>query len=487
MMFNNLELKQKIVALQSALDALNKSQAVIEFDLNGIILDANKNFLNVTGYNLDEIKGQHHSMFVEPEYKISKEYEQFWVNLKEGIYQQAEYRRFGKNGKEIWIQASYNPIFKDNKPFKIVKYATDITQEKLQNADYLGQINAIHKSKAVITFDLEGNILDANDNFLKTMGYSHEEIKGKHHSMFVESEYRNSNEYKQFWAELKQGIYHSGEFKRVNKSGKKIWLQACYNPILNLNGKPFKIVKYASDITKQMKNQRIKDIVDQNLNKLSSAINQSKNANNLAIQTSSNIQAVAAAAEEMSASIKDISSNIGKSKDRVEEMFNQIDTTNKTTQQLAVTSKSMSNIVDLIVNIANNINLLALNATIEAARAGEAGKGFAVVASEVKNLASQTTKATEQITNQINEMQNMSSNVGELLEGTKSSIEAVRQFTTIVATSIEEQTAVTSEISQNIQNASNSVNHISGNVNEVTNAIQISYDAINQVENASLD
>ena len=232
--------------------AIRKSQAVIEFGMDGTVLDANDNFLNALGYTLDEVKGRHHSMFVEPAYKQSNEYREFWAALNRGEYQAAEYKRIGKAGKEVWIQASYNPILDLNgKPFKVVKYATDMTEEKLRNADYTGQIAAIRKSQAVIAFDMNGTVLDANHHFLNALGYALEEIKGRHHSMFVDEAYRQSPEYKEFWAKLNRGEYQAEEYKRIGKGGREVWIQASYNPILDLNGKPFKVVKYAIDVTAQ--------------------------------------------------------------------------------------------------------------------------------------------------------------------------------------------------------------------------------------------
>ncbi|MBN8531640.1 MAG: PAS domain S-box protein [Alphaproteobacteria bacterium] len=233
------------------LQALDKSQAVIEFAMDGTILEANQNFLNAMGYTLEEIKGKHHSMFVDPAYKTSPEYQQFWAGLNRGEYQAAEYKRIGKDGKEIWIQASYNPILgSSGKPERVVKYATDITKQKIQNADYAAQIDAINKSQAVIQFNLDGTIIDANTNFLGTLGYSLDEIKGKHHAIFVDPAFRESAEYRQFWENLARGQYQAGEYKRFGKGGKEIWIQASYNPIFDLNGKVKKVVKYATDITK---------------------------------------------------------------------------------------------------------------------------------------------------------------------------------------------------------------------------------------------
>ncbi|CAB9492338.1 PAS domain S-box protein [Alteromonas macleodii] len=242
--------KQKNADFEGQITAINKSQAVIEFDLEGNILNANENFLAAMGYSLSEIKGQHHSMFVDPRYKLSAEYAAFWQSLKAGEHTEGEYKRIAKGGKEIWIRASYNPIFDSTgMPFKVVKFATDVTQDKLRNAYFEGQINAISKSQAVIEFDVDGNIITANDNFLNTMGYRLDEIKGKHHQLFVDEENRQTESYQRFWSELKEGKFFSGEFKRVSKSGNSVWIQASYNPIEDMNGNPFRVVKYATNIT----------------------------------------------------------------------------------------------------------------------------------------------------------------------------------------------------------------------------------------------
>ena len=255
------------------LQAISKAQAVIEFGLDGKVLTANDNFLNTLGYSLSEIQGQHHSMFVPADYRDSMAYRQFWEKLGRGEYDAGQYKRLGRGGKEVWIQASYNPIMDMNgKPFKVVKYATDITQAKLQAADYAGQLQAISKAQAVIEFSLDGKILTANDNFLHTLGYSLNEIQGQHHSMFVEPDYRNSVEYRLFWEKLGRGEYDSGRYKRVGRGGQEIWIQASYNPIMDMNGKPFKVVKYASDVTAEVNaNNMLREAVEQAQNVTSAA------------------------------------------------------------------------------------------------------------------------------------------------------------------------------------------------------------------------
>ena len=250
---------------EAVLAAVNKSQAVIEFKLDGTVLHANDNFLQTLGYKLDDIKGRHHSMFVEPAYAASSEYRGFWDRLNRGEFDAGEYKRIGKDGKEVWIQASYNPVMDaQGKPCKVVKYATDITQAKLRAADFEGQLNAVGKAQAVIEFSLDGKILHANDNFLNTLGYSLSEIKGQHHSMFVDPDFRNSVDYRLFWEKLGRGEYDAGQYKRLGKGGREIWIQASYNPIMDMNGKPFKVVKYATDVTAEVHaNNMLRQAVEQ--------------------------------------------------------------------------------------------------------------------------------------------------------------------------------------------------------------------------------
>mgnify|MGYP000406557592 FL=1 len=246
------EQKRKNADYEGQINAIDKSLAVIEFDLEGVIQNANANFCATTGYELNEIKGQHHSMFVEPNYKMSPEYAAFWRDLKKGEFKSGEFKRVRKDGSELWIQASYNPIFDEfGQPIKVVKYASDVTEQKLKNAFNTGQIDAISRSQAVIEFDINGNILVANDNFLATVGYSLDEIQGKHHRIFVTKQERESEEYQAFWKKLAEGQFYSGEFHRIAKDGSDIWIQATYNPILDINGNAVKVVKYASNITEQ--------------------------------------------------------------------------------------------------------------------------------------------------------------------------------------------------------------------------------------------
>lgn len=246
--------KSKSAALKAdeLVAAIQRSHAVIEFDLDGIIQSANENFLKTLGYTLEEIQGRHHSIFVGEEERESAEYRQFWRNLGHGEFFQREFRRFAKGGREVWIEASYNPVFDANgKPYKVVKFATDITAQKAKELDARGKMTAIDHSQAVIEFEMDGSVITANENFLQAMGYSLDEIRGKHHSIFVDETERESPQYKQFWAALNRGEFFSSEYRRVGKGGREVWIHGGYNPVFNAQGKPVKVVKFAVDITKR--------------------------------------------------------------------------------------------------------------------------------------------------------------------------------------------------------------------------------------------
>jgi len=422
----------KLVSLEESgkTAAISRAQAVIEFNLDGTIITANENFLNALGYSLGEIQGKHHSMFVEPAVRDSAAYREFWAKLNRGEYDAAEFKRIGKGGKEVWILASYNPILDEKgKPFKVVKFATNVTEQKLRTADLSGQIAAIGKSQAVIEFNMDGSILNANDNFLRTLGYSLTEIKGRRHSMFVESAERDSAAYREFWAALNRGEYQAAEYKRIGKGGKEVWIQASYNPILDMNGKPFKVVKYATDITQQvvarMKNEHVRGMMD----------------------------SVASGAEELNASVREISEAMTKSKDTALDAVGRVEAADREAQRLSAAADSMSGIVELIGSITGQINLLALNATIESARAGEAGRGFAVVASEVKSLANQAKQATDRIGQEIASLNGISGDVVTALTEIKHAIQNVSQYVTSTAAAVEEQSTVTNEMSSSMQRA----------------------------------
>lgn len=251
------EKDQRLRKLEGQLDAFDKSQAMVEFQMDGTVNWANQNFLDVVGYKLSEVQGRHHSMFVDEAQASGQHYRRFWERLNHGEFVSDVFKRRSKSGQEVWIQASYNPIMDSSgRPVKVVKLATDVTQERLRAADHKGQLEAISKSQAVVEFDLDGTILSANDNFLQTIGYTASEVEGRHHRMFVGVEYASSPEYRRFWEDLRRGEYVAAEFERIGKNGRMVWIQASYNPIFDLNGKPFKVVKFATDVTAQVMAKR---------------------------------------------------------------------------------------------------------------------------------------------------------------------------------------------------------------------------------------
>ena len=434
--------------MAAKLSALDKSQAVIEFGLDGTILTANANFCDAMGYRLDEIKGKHHSLFVVPQEAQSESYREFWAKLRRGAFDSGEYKRLAKGGREVWIQASYNPVLDGSgRPVKVVKFAADVTARKLLAADAKGQTDAIARSQAVIHFGLDGTILDANANFCAAMGYTLDEIKGRHHAMFVDPDTARGAEYRMFWEKLRRGEYDASEYKRVAKGGREVWIQASYNPIFDADGKPFKVVKFATDITHAMAARlSVASLVD---------------------QSTSNVHGVASAAEEMAASIQEINVNMARSRQAVEDIVGKVNTAGESSSALHRSSEAMGKIVDLIRGIADRVNLLALNATIEAARAGEAGKGFTVVASEVKSLAGQTKQATDSIGAEIAAMLSVSASVAQTVGEAVTSADLVSQYVNSVAAALEEQSAATREISGQAQNASHALSDINDQVKKI--------------------
>lgn len=495
--------KLQSAEFEGKVSAIGKSQAVIEFKMDGTIIWANENFCKTMSYDLKEIQGKHHSMFAEPATAASNEYKHFWEKLNRGEFDTAEYKRLAKGGREVWIQASYNPILDMNgRPFKVVKFATDITTNKIKNSDFESMLNAISKAQAVIEFSMDGTILTANENFLKTMGYDLKEIQGKHHRMFATGQVGISSEYRGFWEKLNRGEFDTGEYLRVGRGGKEVWIQASYNPIFDLNGKPYKVVKYATDITSVK--TMIKSM-EETANSLATAASeltatatqmsstadrtnsQSNDASSAASQVSAGVKTVAVNTEEMAASIKEIARSANESAEMSKQTLIRAQNTNKTITQLGISSQEIGNVIKVISSIAQQTNLLALNATIEAARAGDAGKGFAVVANEVKELAKQTAKATEDITNKIGAIQADSMAAVEAIAGISQAMDKLNSISGAIAASVEQQTATTNEVSRVVLESTKGVESIATTVRGVSMAARESKASSEQTLSASKD
>ncbi|WP_445679186.1 methyl-accepting chemotaxis protein [Radicibacter daui] len=422
--------KQEAVLNAGRLSAINKSQAVIEFTADGTILDANENFIAVMGYGLAEIKGRHHSLFVAEAERESSGYRDFWKKLAAGEYQSGLFPRVARGGRAVWLRASYNPVLNaQGKVVRVVKFATDVTARQEEVADNAGRLAAIDRAQAVIEFMLDGTIVSANANFLKALGYTLEEVRGKHHSMFVDPAERESAAYKAFWDKLRKGEYQADQYRRIGKGGRPVWIEASYNPVLDASGKPLKIVKFATDVTQKVleaqKNKRVSEMLHN----------------------------VAAGAEELNLSVREISSSMASSSRTAGHATGLAVEADGAAKRLASAAEAMGGIVDVINNITGQINLLALNATIESARAGEAGKGFAVVAGEVKNLANQAKAATERISGEIEGMRGISGDVTSALNAIRGSIDELTEYVNSTAAAIEEQSTVANEMAQNMQRA----------------------------------
>jgi methyl-accepting chemotaxis protein len=605
---------------RGVLGAIDASYAYIEFHLDGTIIRANDNFLKVTGYRLDEIQGKHHRMFVPPEIVSSPAYAQLWRDLADGKATSDVIKRVTKDGREIWIQAVYAPV-KDEmgRVFKVVKLATDVTEARMKAADHEGQLAAISKAQAVIEFGLDGKILTANDNFLRTLGYSLAEIKGQHHSMFVDPEHRSSVEYRMFWDKLGRGEYDAGQYKRIGKGGREVWIQASYNPIFDLNGKPYKVVKYATDITAEvLANRMLREAVEQaqkvtgaakagdlsqriplegksgpigelcagvnslmettstifgdvgrvfgalaagdlsqrisrdyqgvfakvkadanatsetldavigdvgrvfsglaagdlgqritrdcqgifdqvrrdansSCDKLGGIVEELRAAANALTAASEQVSATAqslaqgaseqaASVEETTASVQQMSHSIRQNSDNAKvtdgmatKAAQEAGEGGQAVEQTVGAMKSIAKRISIIDDIAYQTNLLALNAAIEAARAGEHGKGFAVVAVEVRKLAERSQVAAQEIGQLASDSVGTAERAGTLLAQMVPSIGKTSELVQEIAASSEEQsegvnqiTAAMGQLSQSTQQNASASEELAATAEELS-------------------
>lgn len=467
---------------KSLLAAVVKSHAVIEFDLTGTILNANQNFCDALGYQHVDIIGKKHRLFVDPAEAESHAYRDFWQRLAEGRYEQGQFKRYGKGGREIWIEATYNPIFKRCKPYRIVKFATDITAQKRASLENQGKLDALDRAQAIIEFSPDGTILSANANFLNTLGYGLSEIVGKHHAMFCEPDYVRTTEYAQFWKNLAAGDFKTDQFARIAKGGKKVFIQASYNPIMDDKGRVFKVVKFATDVSGRVKavqdvgaglhrlaDCNIRMTIDEPFipefehlrNDFNTSIAKFQEAlvsvlmevNGLSTES----QAMRGASESLAdrtalqataldqtlASVEKITLAIRQSSERTQETRQLVGDARKAAtasvdvvgnaiqaiNRIQGASQEIGKIIDVIDQIAFQTNLLALNAGVEAARAGDAGKGFAVVAQEVRDLAQRSANAAKEIAGLIN---NSSKEVGEGVRFVGETGEALKKIEELV-------------------------------------------------------
>lgn len=472
----------ELCVLRSISNALNRVQAVIEFKPDGTIISANENFLKVLGYELSEIVGKHHRIFCDEGFANSPAYVSLWSKLASGEFDSGEYKRIKKDGQCVWINASYNPVFDENGLVdRVVKFATDITEDKRRNAEIESKMQAISRSQAIIEFNVDGTIKTANENFLNTMGYHIDDIKNRHHKMFCDEEYAKTEEYKNFWIKLSQGEFHSGRFLRFSKAGNQVWIQATYNPVLDESGRVVGVMKVATDITKQVEiESKVKElstafsVKSKNISDEKEQLNSENNELSAAmISMTETISAFNIKIESVASNVKSTNELASATQQQAESGKRKIEDLIEAMAQINKSSADIEEIIRVISDIANLTNLLAFNAAIEAARAGEHGLGFSVVAEEVRKLAEKSSSSAKEISRLISEsIRRIQS--GSLI--TKDAGDSFSQILTGVSNTTESMSeiAAASEVQlESARNLQNGVERISRGLRKSSKASEL--------------
>ncbi|NGM34802.1 PAS domain-containing protein [Methylobacterium sp. DB0501] len=467
-------------AAPAALRAIEISQAIIECAIDGTILSGNKVFLDMAGYQLTDVVGMNHHIFVPIGMRDSAEYQSLWDHLRMGVPQRVEFPLAVRDGREVWLQASYNPVRgRGGRIVKIIGLWTDISALRQRALDAERRLDALDRSQAVITFTPDGTIEHANRNFLDALGYQLEDVRRQHHRVFVDPSEWETAAYRAFWAALRAGEFQAAEYRRLGKDRREVWIQATYNPIFDEQGRVVRVVKFATDVTAQVSERQRRAEAGRAIagdltiigDAVSGVTEQSGQAASAVARVSGDIQAVAAGAEELAASVAEISHQVTHAATISQAAVTQAQNTSAIVAGLSRQANAIGEVVSLIQTIAEQTNLLALNATIEAARAGSAGKGFSVVAAEVKALAGQTARATDEIRAQIN---NTRAATGEAVSAIGTIQETIRQLNDVsaaIAAAVEEQAVVTREMSGSMQTASRGTEQIAAGVSTIAGAV----------------
>ena len=382
-------LREELSSLQQVRDSLESEMLVLTLDSNGRIQSVNQNFIDEMLYKSSDLIGRDLDDIVPAHVKSDEFHHRFKSALTRGEHFAGAVRLLRGNGQEAWLRSIAQPVRSSNGKIKCFSiYSSDLTRTIEASREHENLIGALVRSTAVIEFDLNGNVLTANERFLSGMGYSLAQIKGKHHRMFCEPEDYNSAEYQNFWRRLNAGEFVAERFKRVDSHGRVVWLEASYNPVLDANNKLYKVVKFATVITDQVNQEQ--------------AVAEAANiAYSTSQQTDQSAQRGTAVVTQAVNVMRDLAKHMQTAGEGIEALNEQ--------------SLVIGTIVKTISGIAEQTNLLALNAAIEAARAGEQGRGFAVVADEVRQLASRTSQATDEIVGVVRQNQDMARNAVALM------------------------------------------------------------------------